>query len=565
VSAALARLRALHALRGRSGTADRREKASLVSSLARARWQRAAHVAAWHDELLFLVAFPDSVALHRAARRALERIEARVRALPPSQRSLLDDSGIAGSATTHTFMYGAARWLAAHAERVSLAWEREHDAERLDPLLQLAMTAAEGDHFESGMVGTAEWLAAASTGSGGAGPWLLAAAPDPSTSAGRAWRAFYDAARVPLRWSLAGSARSASRAHVPQRPVIRRGLRTLPADPCALIGTPLHGIVRLRGGAAARWHDAALAALVSRTREVFPTVHCDLRDMHLAPLGEGAALCLFGAPHGDRSAIEANYGYVLFANGVPIGYGGVTTLGAQANTGANLFGSFRHSEAAFLFAQALRAFRTLLGVSRFIVNPYQLGAGNDEALTSGAYWFYDRLGFRPVVPQLSALAGRERAAIARDRSHRSSLRTLRALARGDVVLALPGAERTPLIPERRLAEIGARASRILSAVPLGARDGWMRDEARALLLRCTGERRALTAAEWRGAQHLMPVLVPLRPRIERWSAADRRALWTLVALKGRAQETGFARAAARHLPLQDAIRAMRASRRSTAS
>ena len=95
----------------------------------------------------------------------------------------------------------------------------------------------------------------------------------------------------------------------------------------------------------------------------------------------------------------------MFSNGVPIGYGGVTTLGAQANTGVNLFESFRRSEAAFLFAQSLRAFRTLFGVTRFVVNPYQFGRDNEEALASGAYWFYDRLGFRPTTSRATRARG----------------------------------------------------------------------------------------------------------------------------------------------------------------
>jgi hypothetical protein len=525
-------------------------------SAARQRPRTAARLTARHDGLLFDAAFPRSRAAHRAARAELERIETQARQLSAAQRALLDDSGVAGTQTTHTFMYGVARWLAERGERIRFAWDRDLDAEGLDPLLQLWLTSAESDRFESGEVSTREWLAEASGGDANAARWLLAAAPSAATDAGRTWRALYDGAPVPLRWELTGSRYSASRAHVRVPVVPRRSFRKLPADPRTLIATPLHGITRLRAAEATRWHDAALAALASRTREVFATVYADLQQVYLAPLGEGTAVCLFGASHADRSAVEANFGYVLFSNGVPIGYGGVTALGAQANTGANLFASFRHSEAAFLFAQALRAFRTLLGVSRFVVNPYQLGAGNDEAIASGAYWFYDRLGFRPVQRRLARLADRERAAIAQDHTHRSSLRTLRALSAGDAVLELPEAARTALIPERRLLTVGAAASRALATVPAGARAQWIDHTARVILRRCTGAKRPLTVAEQRGARHLIPVLAPFMARIARWTPADRRALWQLVVLKGHAQEAGFARAAARLPPLHTLLRSV---------
>jgi hypothetical protein len=60
-------------------------------------------------------------------------------------------------------------------------------------------------------------------------------------------------------------------------------------------------------------------------------------------------------------------------------------LAAQANTGLHIFESFRGSEAGFLYVQTLRAFHSLFGVSRFVLNPYQLGAENDEGIDSGAY------------------------------------------------------------------------------------------------------------------------------------------------------------------------------------
>ncbi|MFO1316643.1 MAG: hypothetical protein U1F58_13655 [Burkholderiales bacterium] len=52
----------------------------------------------------------------------------------------------------------------------------------------------------------------------------------------------------------------------------------------------------------------------------------------------------------------------------------------------------------------LRAFHTLYGSGRFVVNPYQFGAGNAEAIASGAFWFYYRLGFRPAHALTRALA-----------------------------------------------------------------------------------------------------------------------------------------------------------------
>lgn len=504
---------------------------------------RAADIRAFHDELLFAVAFPASRAMHRAARRALDRFGHIVSRARGAARAKLEDTGIAGTATSGTFIYGVARWLAAHGERLHFAWERERDADRLDPLIRAALVPGEEDRFDSGEVTTSDWLTEASRGD--AVRWLLAAAPDARQAAtGRQWRTLFDAADLPLRWELRDSPRSSSRNGVRLRPVIRTAFRRLPSDAASFIGTRLGGVRRLHGTEATRWHDAALAALAARAREVFPTVYANPDEVLLAPLGAGTTLCLLGAAPHDRSALEANYGYVMFSNGIPVGYGGFTALGDQCNTGVNVFESFRGSEAAFLYAQSLRAARTYLGISRFVVNPYQFGAGNDEAIASGAFWFYYRLGFRPVDASAARLAEREQGAILLDRAHRSSARTLRALARGDLVLDLGARRPRRLIPERILVTTGALATRALASVGAAERSAWVEAQAHRLRRTCGSGARPLTAAERLGANHLVPILAPLQPRIARWPLSDRRALWRLVALKGAPQEAGFARAAA---------------------
>lgn len=62
----------------------------------------------------------------------------------------------------------------------------------------------------------------------------------------------------------------------------------------------------------------------------------------------------------------------------------------------------RGREAAWLWAGALRAFATCFGVRRFVVNPVQIGEDNADAIASGAFWFYWRLGFRPVGARIAA-------------------------------------------------------------------------------------------------------------------------------------------------------------------
>jgi hypothetical protein len=81
----------------------------------------------------------------------------------------------------------------------------------------------------------------------------------------------------------------------------------------------------------------------------------------------------------------------------------------------------------------LRLFHQLLGVTLFIVDPYQLGLNNEEAIESGAFWFYRKLGFRPDDAQVARILDKEEKRLRADPDYRTPARTLRRLALGWMV------------------------------------------------------------------------------------------------------------------------------------
>jgi hypothetical protein len=81
-----------------------------------------------------------------------------------------------------------------------------------------------------------------------------------------------------------------------------------------------------------------------------------------------------------------------------------------------------------------------MGTTCVSVYPYQLGHDNEEAIESGAFWFYRKLGFRPGRPELLRLVEREELKIAANPKYRTSARALRRLAGGHVFYELPGSE-----------------------------------------------------------------------------------------------------------------------------
>ncbi len=124
---------------------------------------------------------------------------------------------------------------------------------------------------------------------------------------------------------------------------------------------------------------------------------------------------------------------MYFKNGVPVGYVEVMELDGRMEVGFNLFYTFRQGETVWLYIRLMKLFRERFRVTSFYVAPYQLGHDNDEAIESGAFWFYYKLGFRPESREAAVLAEREAAKIAGTAGHRTSARILRKLAAAALV------------------------------------------------------------------------------------------------------------------------------------
>ena len=501
--------------------------------------RRLADVMRLHNALLFLRAFPDSPAVYRAAQSAcsvFHRISRGV--VGPRRRAR--DTGVVGTTTRVWGDWAIADWLhRSFAAEVDIDWRAFEDSSALDALVRPIVQRAEEDAIDSGEVSTRGWLALRRGTAFSTDLALLREAVPRDRSGRRAFAARYDAAEVPLRWTLADSAGSVTHNVLRWTPVrYRRAMRQPPADPIRFIATPSPNIALLTRRRANEVIQVARAALAARGREVYAMTYANPSEIYLADLGEGAAVAVIGVLPEYRMNLEANYGYLLLANGVPIGYGGVTPLYRQANTGLNIFPSFRGGEAAYLWVATLRAFRSLFGVRRFVVNGYQVGDGNREAIRSGAFWFYYRLGFRPADRERRALARHEFARL-RERRKRTSDSVLQSLASGDLWLDLPGCRGGDYFEEGWLVECSRRVTELLAAqeAPSPA------DAARAVAARVARTLGARGMASYRRPEreafgHLSPVCA-LLPGVDRWSTASREALVRLLLAKGRPQEREF--------------------------
>ena len=182
--------------------------------------------------------------------------------------------------------------------------------------------------------------------------------------------------------------------------------------------------------------DAGRAMLAALGRETDAIALACPEGVRHYELGRGVAIALYTMRPDRRSPLDSHVGMMLFKNGVPVGYGGGWPFLGTCKIGVNVFAPFRGGESALLFGQVLRVYRQCFAVGRFVAEPSQFGGTNREGLQSGAFWFYYRLGFRPVEPLAARRAREAWARIEADPRHRTPVAELRRFTGSDIELVL---------------------------------------------------------------------------------------------------------------------------------
>lgn len=512
--------------------------------------KKAGEIKRQHAALCLESAFPGTTAAYRQARERLAGFQDYV----SGARDQLEDTGIAGTPVHYAFSFEVARWLAKKCPgEVCIDWASVDDTWSLDELLRYLIRPAEDEYFDSGYVSSRDWIDQARAGHPGTDfDWLMAQLQEKRMR--RVWTQLYDAADIPLTWNLADSRYSKSRNAAPIGRVSTRaaGMRPRPRYPQRAIAEPID-IRRLNPRQGSRLVDVAMASLAVRHRETWHFNHANPGEVYLADVGSGVSVAVFGLLPEFRYPLETTMGFLILANGMPVGYGGSSAVFKQANTGISIFEEYRGSEAAFLWTQVMRVYHSLVGCTRFIANAYQFGANNDEALKSGAFWFYYRLGFRPVVEEVHKLAQRETGRIRADRDYRCNRKTLRRLASCDMHLVLPGAKAAELFDEAWLTTSSMLASRALgaagAATHLASANAVAEAVARDLAIRNLS---SWTPAERRAFTAIAPIVAAAEPKA--WSTADKRSMRELLRAKGGPREARYAQLLCRHGRFLEALR-----------
>jgi hypothetical protein len=423
----------------------------LLTQLSQLQLSNPHHLIRFHEALLFLRAFPQAPALIPRVEHLLNTFHQRIEKLTTANADMsafddFDTSGIAATTMQDVLSFEVAQWLTSRIPRnIEIAWDDywdDYQAERsrgntwprFIPLL-------EEDAYAEANIPWKSWLDQA-RGRQNPLPWLLhqfAKLPLPAHQQAE----LYDSLRLPVRWKLENLKLSRTRNFVhPRRfyfhnsPLIQRSEVSLAHE----LSQPAPKLEKLSRSAGESLLQSVRDVMFVRYRELYGTTLGDPTTVVRADVGRGVVIHLWGLPAPRRLPLRAYLcGYTL-KNGVPIHYFEAIGLCEWLEVGFNVFYTYRQGETAWIYAQTLRCLRALTAATCISIYPYQIGQDNDEAIDSGAFWFYRKLGFRSGRADLQKLCEREEKKIAANPQYRSSRHTLKRLAEAHMFYDVAGGE-----------------------------------------------------------------------------------------------------------------------------
>jgi hypothetical protein len=552
-------LASLEAAKGRFGRGAAAEVKVLLDQLARYEFRVAKSLIRFHETLLFLRAFPQSATLVPRIERLLntfhERVE-KLRALGIDMPAFddFDTSGIAGTTMQDTLNFEAARWLARRIPRhVEIAWDDYEDERAMGSTWPRFIPLLAEDSDVEANIPWRRWLDSA-RGRERDVEWLIRRFEQLPFENPRQRAELYDSLRLPLRWDLGNLKLSRTRNWTRPRkfyyhtePLITRSKVSLARE----LAQPAPRLTKLSRRESESVMHTIREVMAVRYRELYGTTLGDPNSVVRAILARGVVMYFWNLPLERRLPLRAYVAGFTLKNGVPINYVEAIGLCEWIEVGFNTFYTYRQGETAWIYAQALRCLNALTGAATISVYPYQIGQNNDEAIDSGAFWFYRKLGFRSGNKDLENLARREERKIAANPQYRSSRKTLKRLAEAHVFYELPGSERGAW-DNFSTRNLGLRVNRRM-AREFGGDSTRIRRKSVAEVSRALDVNLSRWNSPERQAFENCSLVLALIPNLRRWSAQQKQDVIRIIRAQAGSDELRYLRLTQQHPRLRQEI------------
>jgi hypothetical protein len=546
-----------------------RERTAAISFLAKTHkslpLRSAKKIASYHDILSFARAYPDSPAMLVLVERELKHFHRRIDRYKATTKDKTAfeffDTGIVNTSVSNTFSYEMASFLAgSYPKLVDIDWDavEESGVDKISGILGQLVSWQENDTLDNDEhLETKDWLSLGRSGNSRTHLHVLLSLLENPGISYSLRKHLFESAEVPVRWHLTHckASRTLLRLQSPTKfyqaePLLSR-TRSLRAD-LAKSAIPLR---KLSSSDGANYVKAIREVLASRVRELYPLTNSNIDEVYLAEPGRSVQIVIFGNIPRVRLPLEGNFGALLIRNGLPIGYGVAAVLFERVEIAINIFPAFRTGESSFIIEHFFRLFHHHFGARSFLVRAYQIGEDNEEALESGSFWFYYKLGFRPVKKAVRALAEREAHKVATTPGYRSTLRTLKRLAKSDIFFHSDEA-RMDEFKEFSITNLGKVVTKLAAKAFENNRHIMeSRSERQLLLLLGKPDVSKWTDNERTALRRLAPLLISI-PTLPRWPQKDKSSLIEIIRAKGAVREKRFVLLSQKHPRLSIALKAL---------
>jgi hypothetical protein len=436
---------------------------------------------------------------------------------------------------------------------VEIDWEKYEKRERLGSTLPRFLPLLNEDSLVEANIPYRKWLRAATGQKDRALVWLIQrfqALDVPEEEKGE----LYDSLVLPIRWELGNGPASRTRLKQRVRSVYHHRGSLLKRSDVELADQFTPRGVELRPlsfSAGEKIVDMTRTVTTVRYRELYGITHGNPGSVVKADVGRGVEIFLWGLPVEYRLPLRSYHAGITLKNGVPINYIEAISLFERTELGFNTFYTFRDGESAWVYAQVLGLLNQLLGVTCISVDPYQVGFNNDEAIESGAFWFYRKLGFRPTIPAIARAAEAEEKKIKTRPGYRSSVRILRRLSRGNVVYEAPGSD-SGAWDRFHIRNLGLAVQRRM-AERFAGEAGRIRRASSETVARAIG----ITPDDWklsrRRSYENLALVLALIPDLADWEKGEKRNVARIIEAKSGNDESRYLRLLQQHSRLKDAV------------
>ncbi len=550
-ASATAQLRQLEKIKTHFDEGLAEQKLIRLKVLEKSRLASAAGVLRLHETLCFMRAYPDNAEVFHQVKGMLARFAARQDL--KRHRHALVNSGISGTVIEFSFFADSAMWLARNwGSQLNVDWETFENTDKLEALLPMLVVYPETPALDEMPFEVQAWIKVLKHADETDAGFFLSRMEQ--ADLGQTREMLLDGLDLPLQLLPGDKTPARTREHYRdsalsfQTGPLNRSRPNMPQDGMR----PPLAVHDLNPREGRQLIDLARSCMATRSRDIDAIAYGDARDVRIVDCGNGLQLMWNGVIPERRLMFETLYGFVVLNNGVPLGYGAATCLFNSCEIAFTIFDTFRSGETAHVYGWTIANIHHLFGADTIMKDPYQLGQDNDDALASGAWWFYQKLGYRPRKKSLLQLMRRELRAMKQRPSHRSSLTTLKTLASANAYLHL-GQQRDDVLGELPLANVSLQVTHYL-AKHFGAD----RRRAEQVCSKQAAQRLGIkTMRGFSAGERLMwrrwAPLVMILPELERWPVADRKALATLIRAKGGRRESEYTQRFDAHKRLRSAL------------